>query len=92
MTMGKVKAVHPALFFRGFRSTISEAADCHVPSSSASNHRHTDRDLRTVLCRSVALAMEIQSAFFVRLKASRRVRIGTAFGCAGVSDKRSFTD
>jgi hypothetical protein len=36
--------------------------------------------------------IEIQSAFFVRLKASRRVRIGTAPGCAGVSDKRSLTE
>ena len=57
-----------------------------------SNQCHIDTDFRTVLCRGSALVMEIQSAFFVRLKASRRVRIGTALGCAGVRDRRSMTD
>ena len=36
--------------------------------------------------------MKIQSAFFVVLKASRGVRIGTAPGCGGVSVKRLLTD
>jgi hypothetical protein len=31
--MGQVKAHHPVFFFRGFRITISVAADCHVPRS-----------------------------------------------------------
>ena len=57
-----------------------------------SNQRPIDTDSRTVLCRGSALVMEIQSACFARLKASRRVTIGRALGCAGVSDKRSLTD
>ena len=35
--------------------------------------------------------METQSALFVRLKASSRVRIGVGPGCSGVCDKSSLT-
>ena len=75
----RYKLFNPALLFP--RLPQYDQRGSRLPRvNKRSNQRHIDTDSHTVLRRSSALVMGIQSAFFVVLKASRGVRIGTAAG------------